>query len=211
MLFSFSCIWHYPLHCDLSLTDTIIVFKILDGHTQGHLVYSLHKEVPFAGYLVQWACSALGLPKQQLSNLYSLMIRHQNNVWVVIFVSHLFTSLSRHHKVCGPTYRITNCSQWSHVFLCGRPSAPSGRRQSCLHASELGEVVWHICICCEVFPHCFYTCGVPITILHIWEDWPCCDKCRTFSWSGNVAWYPRRWQTWICSWRWGGHVYLTLF
>jgi hypothetical protein len=42
-------------------------------------------------------------------------------------------------------------------------------------------------------------CGVPITILHIWKECPCSDKSQTFSWSWNVAWYPRRWHM-VCGW-----------
>jgi hypothetical protein len=53
------------------------------------------------------------------------------------------------------THRKTTCSQCSHVFMCGSPSAPSGRRKSCLHAFELGTFTWHISICCNVLPHLF--------------------------------------------------------
>jgi hypothetical protein len=71
--------------------------------------------------------------------------------------------------MCGPTHRITNCSQCSHVFRCSSPSAPSGRTKSCLHAFKLGTFARHIYTCCKVPPPLplhsvvcplpFYTCG----------------------------------------------------
>jgi hypothetical protein len=48
--------------------------------------FPLHKEVPFAGYLAQWACLAVSLPIQKSVEQFFLGVYHQNNLWVVIIV-----------------------------------------------------------------------------------------------------------------------------
>jgi hypothetical protein len=60
-------------------------------------------EVSFAGYLAQWACSAVRLQMQWPVKLFSLGFCHQNNFWVVISVPYFFTLLYRHGNTCGPT------------------------------------------------------------------------------------------------------------
>jgi hypothetical protein len=122
-----------------SFSQTPLLLFSLDGNTEGHLIYHLHKE-----YQAQWACSAVSLPVQKPMKMF------------VIFVLYFFTLWSRHGNTHGPIHQITNFSHCSHVFWCAIPSAPSGSRKSCLHAFELGTVAWHICICCK-WPHVSYT------------------------------------------------------
>jgi hypothetical protein len=64
-------------------------------------------------------------------------------------------------------HRITSCSQGSHVFHCGSPSAPSGRRKSymplnrhiCLTHIHLLQVPPHLLVHSAVSPLPFYTYG----------------------------------------------------
>jgi hypothetical protein len=99
-------------------------------------------------------------------------------------------------------HRITNFSQCSHVFWCGSPSAPSGRRKSCLHAFKFGTQfpdVFHLFQAPPIPASTKW--GNPITMWHIR------NKCDTFLCSLNLALPLRRWLTWICSWYRGVHVY----
>jgi hypothetical protein len=97
------------------------------------------------------------------------------------FVTYFLILWSHHGNICGPTHRITDCWQLSHVFRCGTPPASSGRRKLCLHAFELGTIAWHVCICCKVPTPAPTQCGV-----HIWKECPCFDKCRTFHGQGML-------------------------
>jgi hypothetical protein len=126
--------------------------------------------------------------------LFSLGVYHQN-FCVVIFVLYFFTLWSRHCKTYGLTHRITNCSQWSHVFPCCNPSPPSGSKKLCLHAFELGTIAWHICGYCKSFPYLLLhsvVCPLPFDT---------CQRCphvltnAKLLCSGNMAWHPRRWLT----------------
>jgi hypothetical protein len=86
----FFFIWHYPLHCEVSRTDTIIAFQSCWIHWRPSGLH-LHKEVPYAGSLAEWACSAMSLPIQKPVNLFSLGVYHQNNLCIMIFVLYLCT------------------------------------------------------------------------------------------------------------------------
>jgi hypothetical protein len=87
-MYSLSCfILHYPLHCDLSFTVTIIPLQSLNEHTQDYLLYHLHKEVPFAVYAAQWAVLGNVTASAEASEDVFL----QNTIWVVNFVLYFFT------------------------------------------------------------------------------------------------------------------------
>jgi hypothetical protein len=72
--------------------------------------------MPFAGSLAEWDCSAMRMRMQRPATLLSLGVSHKKILWMLIFLPYFFTLLSRHGNKCGPTHRITNCSQWSHCF-----------------------------------------------------------------------------------------------
>jgi hypothetical protein len=83
---------HSDILCIMTfLAKTPLLLCRVEGHTEGHLVYHLHKGMPFAGYLAQWAYLAMRLPKWQPAKLFSLSVCHQNSLWVVIFMLYFFT------------------------------------------------------------------------------------------------------------------------
>jgi hypothetical protein len=92
------------------------------------------------------------------------------------------------------------------IFWCGSHSAPSGSWKWCLHLFKWHSCLTHMQLLQGVPTPASTQCGVFITISYIWKWWPFSHKSQTFALSGNVAWHPRRWLTWICSWYQGGHV-----
>jgi hypothetical protein len=201
-------LWHTDGGFFCHLTLSFALWYFLHRHhycfadTQCYLVYHLHKEVPFAGCLVQWTSWAVRLTVQKTVKLFSLGVCHQNNLCIIICVPYFFTLWSRHGKTCGPTYRIKNCSQWGHVFQCGSPSALS--RKEIMHT-----IAWHEHLLHGAPTPASRQCGVPITVSHIQQECSCSDKCQIFSWWGSIMWHPGIWRTWICSWCKGGRAYLT--
>jgi hypothetical protein len=181
--------WHYFLDCDPSCIGTSIASQIVDGHTSGHLVEHLQKEVPLFECLSQWSCLSMRLPVQQPGELSSFGVCHQNSLWVVVLC--VLYSLICHGKTYGPPHRITNRSQGSHVSVW---QTFSSIRKEEITYMPLNR---HICLThvhmLQIVPTpTWRQCNMPITILHTWKACPCSDKSQTLSYSRNVAWHPRR-------------------
>jgi hypothetical protein len=81
-----------------------------------------------------------------------LGVCQQNNLWVVMFLAsssfHLVMTRQWTNQYTAQQIAISSAM----VFWCGSHSAPSGSRNSCLHAFRWGKIAWHICSCCKVFP-----------------------------------------------------------
>jgi hypothetical protein len=172
----FSLIWHFPniiLCIVIFLAQTPLLLFSLDGNTEGHLVYHLLKEVPYAGCLAEWACLAMSLPIWKPVKLFSLGFCHQHNLCFVMFVFYFFTSLI---SLWQDVWTNTQDNKLQSV----KPCVPMWHSFSSIRNEEIMlTCLWirHNCLThmhlLQLAPTPYSTqCGMPITILHILKMCP---------------------------------------
>jgi hypothetical protein len=137
---------------------------------------------------------------QQSVRLCSLWVYQQNNLWVVMFLAYFYTLISSWQDVWIRTQ--LNKLQLVQLWYSGMAG------NHAYMTSDMAQLPG-TCSCWKAFPRLLLHSVVGPLPFHTSEVMAIFWQKPMFSLSMNVAWHPKRWLTWICSWYQGGHVYCT--
>jgi hypothetical protein len=130
-----SSAWSPRVHSRLSVAAHSITQQLSEFCTkpqtsvkQGSLLYP-------SRHLALHTLQAVAL----LMQLPSMEFRHRNELLAVAFMLTFISQLYFCFDKNGPPRTVTDCIQWRHPSICGRPSDPLGKRTFVLFAFALAH------------------------------------------------------------------------